>query len=132
MSPEPPHIAEGDFYLSDSSCCTSCGVPHFDAPTLFGYFDKVKKTHCYWKKQPETPTEIQQAILVLNGQELGCHRYRGTDPEILRQIPLDDCDNRPLIQIHPPTTPTSHLTFGSLNEGPNLLTKLREWLHLKH
>jgi hypothetical protein len=39
-----------------------------------------------------TPKELDQAIAVLLTQELGCHRYTGTDPEILRRLPPECCD----------------------------------------
>jgi hypothetical protein len=48
--------------------------------------------HCIWKKQPETPAEVERAIAVLEGQELMCHRYAGRDPEILKRLSSTCCD----------------------------------------
>jgi hypothetical protein len=80
----------GDFYLQDV-CCTSCGVPQSIAPELVGWVDD-KSGPCYWIRQPETADELDRAINVLHTQELGCHRYSGTDPAILKRCPPEDCD----------------------------------------
>ncbi|HZV87601.1 MAG TPA: hypothetical protein VFF95_08650 [Candidatus Binatus sp.] len=85
--------------------CISCGVPHVVAPNLMGWTGD-KMSHCVWKKQPETPEELHQAIAVLEVQELGCHRYAGDDPAILKRISAAYCDHllppqrkpRPVIQ----------------------------------
>ena len=65
--------------------CLSCGLPHAVASDLIGWIDE-NQSHCYWKKQPETPAEIKQALAVLNGQELDCHRYAGRDPAMMKRI----------------------------------------------
>ena len=95
MSPKPklkihPSSAKGDFYV-ENGCCTRCGVPETLAPDLIGG-SAGKSEHCYWKKQPETPDEIDRAIAILATQELGCHRYAGVDREILRRIDPENCD----------------------------------------
>ena len=95
MSPKPklnlhPSSAPGDFYVTNG-CCTMCGVPEKVAPDLIGG-SAHEGEHCYWKKQPETPDEIDRAIEVLARQELGCHRYAGLDPKILNRIAPEDCD----------------------------------------
>jgi hypothetical protein len=69
----------------------ACGVPHVLAPELMDCTDE-KYWHCFWKRQPVTPKELDQAIAVLLTQELGCHKYTGTDPEILRRLPPECCD----------------------------------------
>jgi hypothetical protein len=56
-----------------------------------GWVDE-KELQCAWKKQPETPEEFDRAIAVLHTQELGCHRYAGSDPAILRRLPTEVCD----------------------------------------
>jgi hypothetical protein len=81
----------GDFYLQDV-CCRSCGVPQSIAPELVGWVDD-KSGPCYWIRQPETADELDRAINVLHTQELGCHRYSGTDPAILKRCPPEDCDS---------------------------------------
>jgi hypothetical protein len=69
----------------------ACGVPSVLAPDLMDNTEE-KYWHCFWKRQPETPKELDQAIAVLHTQELLCHRYAGTDPEILRRLPRECCD----------------------------------------
>ncbi len=78
----------GDFYVEEG-CCTMCGVPDAEAPTLFGGFDENgKSTHyqCFVKKQPETDKELEQMINVIAISEMGCIRYCGDNSEIKRQI----------------------------------------------
>jgi hypothetical protein len=86
-----PKSATGDFYVEKGQCL-ACGVPHVVAPDLVGWTDE-KHLHCYWKKQPATPAELERAIRVLEAQELDCHRYAGTDPAILNRILSSLCDH---------------------------------------
>ncbi len=85
-----PNSAPGDFYV-ENHCCTACGVPLLVAPDLIGYVDS-SMSHCYWKKQPETEHELDQAIAIFEAQELGCHRYAGHDPIIQRRVGYSSCD----------------------------------------
>jgi hypothetical protein len=82
--------APGDFYV-ENHCCTSCGIPQVVAPDLVGWVDEGMG-RCYWKKQPETPDEMMRAFAVFDSQELGCHRYAGTDPEIQNRVGRENCD----------------------------------------
>jgi hypothetical protein len=82
----------GDFYVA-SDCCLFCGVPQAAAPDLIGWTDD-KYALCYWKKQPETSEELEQAIAVLSGQDVGCHRYAGRDPAVQLRIGGGNCDFR--------------------------------------
>lgn len=85
-----PKSAPGDFYVVKGECL-ACGVPHVVAPDLVGWADG-KVQHCFWKKQPETPAELERALEVLEAQELGCHRYAGTDLAILNRVLSTYCD----------------------------------------
>ena len=60
-------------------------MPQVVAPDLVGWIDEGM-SHCYWKKQPGTHQEMRQAFAIFDGQELGCHRYAGHDPEIQASI----------------------------------------------
>jgi hypothetical protein len=88
-----PKNAAGPFYVLNG-CCTACGVPTAIAPELFE-FDSTD--HCYVKRQPGSNAEMEKALHVLRGQELGCVRYRGTDEAILRRLAeageADQCDH---------------------------------------
>src|SRR5271155_5331318 len=86
-----PRSAPGDFYV-ENSCCISCGVPQVAAPDLVGWTD-AEMSQCYWKRQPETKEELEQAFAIFDGQELGCHRYAGSDPKIQARIGTENCDH---------------------------------------
>jgi len=81
---ERPHSMNvvGPFYVVDG-CCTACGVPEATAPEMFAY---DSATHCFVRRQPVSSAEFERALQVIRGQELGCVRYRGTDPVILRRL----------------------------------------------
>lgn len=90
--------ATGDFYVQ-AQCCTSCGVPQAVAPDLVGWTNDAYP-QCYWIKQPQTSDELDRAIKLIHSQELGCHRYSGTDQAILRRLPAEDCDHlRPDLKL---------------------------------
>jgi hypothetical protein len=91
----------------------------------------VAQSHCVWKKQPETPTEVDQAIAVLEAQELGCHRYAGDDPAILKRISAEYCDHLLPLQSKVRWTIQSNgapLRFRLLDEGPSFLAGVLRWL----
>ena len=85
-----PDSASGDFYAVYGACA-SCGLPEVVAPDLIAG-GGASGDHCVWKKQPETPEELGQAIKVLQTQDLDCHRYAGKNPEILARLPPENCD----------------------------------------
>ena len=85
-----PQSAQGDFYVEED-CCLACGVPEAIAPDLVAHLEEPY-WHCYWKKQPETPEELDKAIKILKAQELDCHRYGGSDQSILKRLPRQCCD----------------------------------------
>jgi hypothetical protein len=90
-----PQSAPGDFYVIHNECLT-CGMPQVAAPELVGW--TKDNGHCIWTKQPETAEELEHAIRVLETQDLGCHRYAGSDPIVLERVPecCDDPAARPL------------------------------------
>jgi hypothetical protein len=124
-----PQSAPGDFYVENEMCIT-CGVPHSVAPDLMGWADD-KMSHCIWKKQPETPAELDQAIAVLEAQELGCHHYAGDDPAILKRISSEYCDHLLPSEsnvrwvIRPNGAP---MHFRFFDEGPRFLMRVWQWL----
>jgi hypothetical protein len=120
FTPHPKSVP-GDFYVEKGQCL-ACGIPHVIAPDLIGWTNE-KAQHCFWKKQPENPAEIEQAIAVLEAQEAGCHRYAGTDPSILNRILSTNCDypqsTSNLAEAAPNVT-----HFALLDDGPSLLAKV--------
>lgn len=47
--------------------------------------------HCYFKRQPQTPEEIERAIEAVCCSEIQGLRYAGNDPEILRRLVEKEC-----------------------------------------
>ena len=93
--PYPLNVA-GDFYVEDG-CCTDCGFPMVIAPSLFATTqDPRGYTHCFVKRQPENPIELQAMIESVYCAELYCIRYQGTDREIQTRLVsngnLGECD----------------------------------------
>jgi hypothetical protein len=87
----------GDFYVENDSCIT-CGAPEVEAPDLIIHSTK-EYGHCYFKKQPKTEKEIDQAINAIWVSCVGALRYGGTDQQIIKrlyEIGLGDkCDEKP-------------------------------------
>jgi hypothetical protein len=115
-----PKSAAGDFYVL-SDCCVTCGVPQVAAPDLVEWTNDPYPV-CYWKKQPGTAQEIEQAITVFDAQEFNCHRYRGRDPEIQKRIGVENCDF-PVIQPSIQSKVTNTLHFASV-EPRGLLSRV--------
>lgn len=115
MSKEKPHPKNvpGASYVVDG-CCTPCGVFDALAPALFA-FDV--NDHCYVRLQPRNETEMEAALRVVRTQELGCVRYRGTDPVILRRLAeageISQCDAALPDRISPMLR--NHVTFSVNN-----------------
>jgi ferredoxin len=79
MNPVHPKNVPGDFFV-EAECCTLCGVPWSEAPDLFRYDDD----HCWVSRQPVTADEQRRMLRVIQLQDLGCIRYRGSDRKILK------------------------------------------------
>jgi hypothetical protein len=74
--------AEGDFYVLDQ-CCIACTAPEHEAPELMAHDDT---DHCYFKRQPETPDELDRAIMAVAVGCCGAVRYGGRDGRIIERI----------------------------------------------
>jgi hypothetical protein len=127
--------SHADFYLADDGCCAFCGVPQSIAPELVGWVNE-KETRCYWIRQPQTPDEIDRAIKILHTQELGCHRYAGNDPEILKRLPPAECDDiAPQMALHrrvviEPSGAPLHFSLSASARQAGFLQRL--WRKLIH
>jgi hypothetical protein len=93
MQNEDTKTDRGEFYVQ-AKCCMFCGVPQSIAPELVGWrpTESGASEECYWIRQPANADELTRAIDIIHMQELGCHRYSGNDPEVLRRLPGEDCD----------------------------------------
>lgn len=126
-----PRSAPGDFYVVNGEC-VSCGAPHAVAPDLIGW-DRTEDgdcAHCVRIKQPETPGELKRAITVFSASEVGCHRYAGTDPAIMKQIGREYCDYPEFMKLDVDSdaartcaAPAVHFTV--LNDGP--FARIARW-----
>jgi hypothetical protein len=82
-----PTNAPGDFYVEDGICITCC-APESVAPKLMGMHPEG---HCYFKKQPSTPEELDHAIEAVGASCVEGLRYAGNDPDILRRLLEQGC-----------------------------------------
>lgn len=89
-----PQSAPGDFYVVDNECI-SCGAPHAVAPDLIGWAENVDPSHCIWKRQPQTPQEIDDAVDAVLASEVACHRYAGDNRRIIKRLGEMYCDGEP-------------------------------------
>ena len=74
--------APGDFFVEDGMCMT-CGMPEAEAPDLVA---GTLEGHCYFKKQPTTPEELERAIGAMVVSCCGAVRYAGNDPAVISRI----------------------------------------------
>jgi hypothetical protein len=79
--------APGPFYVVNQDCMT-CAYPHVLAPDLMAWEmnSEGRETHCYFRKQPETSQEMEQAVSAVKGSCCGALRYSGADAEIIKRI----------------------------------------------
>ena len=118
------------------SATGGCGVPQAVAPDLVGWTNEIYP-QCYWIKQPKTSDELDRAIKIVHSQELGCHRYSGSDPAILQRLPAEDCDHiRPDLRLKlkpqpyfATSGPSPKFPLSASAEG-GLLSKI--WRRLRH
>jgi hypothetical protein len=78
-----PKNVEGPFFVANGECIT-CMAPEQEAPDLMG-FDQGAH-HCYFKKQPSTPDELERAIRAGWSSCCGALYYSGSDPAVPRRL----------------------------------------------
>ena len=106
-----PENSPGDFYV-EADTCLRCCLPHDEAPELMNDC-KVEFRECYFRRQPQTPEEVEHAIQAIWVSELNCIRYGGNDQAIIRrlhELGRDDCCDQPLIgepAVRRPNRPAS-------------------------
>jgi hypothetical protein len=86
--PQPPHPdnAPGDFYV-ECDCCISCEAPYHEAPDLMGRPGSSSRNYgCYFRKQPETPEEVERACDAVMVSCVEAVRYKGSDRNVLRRL----------------------------------------------
>ena len=85
-----PLNADGDFFV-EYDMCLACDAPYSEAPELIEYDEN---THCYFKRQPQTPEEVEHAINAVRVSCIEAVLYDGNDPEILKKIREIPCVNK--------------------------------------
>jgi hypothetical protein len=75
--------APGPFYVIHG-LCIYCTAPEAEAPDLIAH--EEPEYHCYFRKQPSTPEEMERAIRAVAVSCCGAVRYGGNDPDILQRI----------------------------------------------
>jgi hypothetical protein len=73
----------GPFYVEDGCCLASC-IAVAEAPDLLEL--DIASSHCYFKRQPLTTVEVNDALRAIMVAEVRCIRYEGHNPYILRKI----------------------------------------------
>jgi hypothetical protein len=91
--PADPKNAPGPFYV-EKGCCICCEAPSHEAPDLMAQDEDGG--HCYFRRQSETPEEVERAIRACRASCVRAVRYAGDDPEILQRFrqlgSIDPCD----------------------------------------
>ena len=82
-------LNKGEFYIINGECI-ACGAPQAEAPDVI---DHGIDGHCYFKKQPQTETELDQAISAMMVSCIGALRYGGTEEKILKRLYEDGMSN---------------------------------------
>lgn len=90
-----PENAPGPFYVQQDYCIT-CRTPESVAPDLIGFHEGPPATgahsHCYFKKQPQTPEEIARAVQAVWANCCGSYWYAGSDPEVKDKLKKAGCE----------------------------------------
>lgn len=84
-----PLNVPGPFYVEDGQCI-NCLAPAEKAPELFGHFEEPPGlrgcSHCYVKKQPDTPAEVARMIAAIEASCCSGLRYCGDDSDVLSRL----------------------------------------------
>jgi hypothetical protein len=81
-----PLNAQGDFYV-EFDRCIACSAPEHEAPELMANDPTAPSGyHCYFKRQPHTPEELQRAIMAVAVGCCGAVRYGGSDAVVIGRL----------------------------------------------
>ncbi|MFO0628983.1 MAG: hypothetical protein U0325_25640 [Polyangiales bacterium] len=83
MKASTPQNTPGDFYVA-KDLCIACGAPEAEAPALMGFDDAARS--CYFRRQPATSAEVEQAVRAVWASCCKAVRYRGVDPDVQRRL----------------------------------------------
>jgi hypothetical protein len=92
-----PGNAPGPFYVEDN-ICMHCGAPEAAAPDLMDFDEEARS--CYFKKQPSTPEEYEQAMQAVWVSCCEAVHYATDDPLVLERIQeLQEAEGRRRIKL---------------------------------
>lgn len=82
-----PKNAPGPFYVEDGGC-VACEAPERSCPDVMGHEadSDGSRYHCFFKKQPATQDELEQALDACKLCCSGAVRYAGNDPHVLERL----------------------------------------------
>ncbi len=86
---------------------------------MFAYDDQ---NHCYVKRQPETPEDLDRMLRAVHGSEVECIRYRGAEKDVLRRMAegnLRHLSDAAVPNIEPVSR--DHVTFDAVDPKDKLL-----------
>lgn len=93
MPERHPLNAPGPFYVKNDMCI-SCAFPQICAPDLMCSDDELERDgHCYFKKQPYSAGEFEQALLAIDQSCCGALRYGGNDPLVREMMARRGLEN---------------------------------------
>lgn len=78
-----PKNASGPFFVNKDECI-ACGAPEHEAPDLIVHDEQTY--HCYFKRRPATPEEVERAIQAICVSCVGALQYCGDDLQIRQRI----------------------------------------------
>jgi len=91
-----PENVPGAFYVEKDLCIT-CRAPEAVAPDLIGFHEDQSgsniRSHCYFKKQPESSAEIECAIKAVSANCCGSFRYAGSDRDVIERLHRAHCQD---------------------------------------
>ena len=86
-----PLNAVGDFYVANGMCI-ACTAPEHEAADLITHDPAAfAGYHCYFKRKPATPEELERAIRAVRASCCGAVRYAGTDQAVIRRLARLGC-----------------------------------------
>jgi hypothetical protein len=92
-----PDNAPGDFYV-EAGRCLQCCLVHGEAPDVLNDLGQPFN-ECFFRRQPQTPEEVERAIDAICISEMCALRYGGTDPSIIARLRARQagaqCDHTP-------------------------------------
>ena len=80
-----PKNAPGPFYV-ENEMCLACTAPFQEAPDLMATDHGQGDYHCRFRKQPETPAEVERAVMACCVSCTEAVRYAGNNPAMLQRF----------------------------------------------